>query len=172
MTLNACIDSERSVRRERGSAHRRARSTSVRIYIKRSGHDRLSGDLPENRTRFSRFVGLREWMGGAREESDKGEEMGSRTRGLEGRRGRSVVGSLLQRKEPAPHGVAHQFGVVLEAEFPHQVARWFSTVRWLIWSRAAISPPVFPSAASWRTSRSRAVNVSWGSIWAARDCSI
>ena len=107
-----------------------------------------------------------------REESDKGEEMGSRTRGLEGRRGRSVVGSLLQRKEPAPHGVAHQFGVVLEAEFPHQVARWFSTVRWLIWSRAAISPPVFPSAASWRTSRSRAVNVSWGSIWAARDCSI
>ena len=29
-----------------------------------------------------------------REESDKGEEMGSRTRGLEGRRGRSVVGLI------------------------------------------------------------------------------
>ena len=29
--------------------------------------------------------------------------------------------SLLQRDEPAPHGVAHQFGLVLEAEFPHHV---------------------------------------------------
>ena len=107
-----------------------------------------------------------------REESDKGEEMGSRTRGLEGRRGRSVVGSLLQRKEPAPHGVAHQFGVVLEAEFPHQVGAMVLDRAVADMEPSGDLAAGLPSAASWRTSRSRAVNVSCGSSWAARDCSI